>query len=108
MKIPHWLFLAGPTLAMGLGCAMNFIVMAANHGQMPVLIPGGDASLYEQDAFHCAMTASSHLKFLADWIVIKDLGVASPGDLSEWLYDATLWPGFIIWATLKLKDSGIL
>jgi hypothetical protein len=36
MKIPYASLLLGPTALFALGFAMNAVVMAANHGQMPV------------------------------------------------------------------------
>lgn len=79
--------------------------MAANKGQMPVLAPGGDNSIFDpSDLIHCAMTSATHLKFLADWIVIRDLGIASPGDFFEWAYQLSCFPALIAWITLVLKD----
>lgn len=81
---------------------MNAIVMAANGGQMPVLMPGGNCNMIEEsDWIHSCMTSATHLKFLADWIVMHH-AVASPGDFLIWLSDATLWPGLIIWSALMI------
>ena len=106
MKIPYWYLLVGPTLMYGLGFGLNALVMAANHAQMPVLMPGGDASILDpNDLLHCAMTAHTHLKFLADWIVIKGIGIASPGDFLLWSYDITFLPALVAWVTCIIKDK---
>lgn len=104
-KIPYWPLLIGPWLSFGVGFTLNALVMAANKGQMPVILPGGDASILDpSDLIHCAMTSTTHLKFLADWIVINGLGIASPGDFFEWAYEFTWFPALIAWITLVLKD----
>ncbi len=97
MKIPNWQFLVIPSLAFAIGFLSNALVMAANHGQMPVLCPGGLNIVDPDDLIHVAMTAQTHLKFLADWIVIRGIGIASPGDFGEWFFDATAIPGFAVW-----------
>lgn len=110
-KIPYWPLLIGPTLLFGIGFAMNAVVMAANGGQMPVLIPGGcttdiqNALLNEEMRIHSCMTSATHLKFLADWIVIRGIGIASPGDFLEWLCEATQVPAFILWVAAMIKDK---
>jgi hypothetical protein len=96
LKIPYWQFLLGPSLAFGLGFLFNALVRAANHGQMPVLWPGGcPPGTMGDDIIHSCMVAPTRLKFLADWIITHS-GVASPGDFLEWLFEATFWPGLII------------
>jgi Family of unknown function (DUF5317) len=107
MKIPFWYLLFGPILLFALGFTMNATVMAANHGQMPVLFPGGCTAdvqerlgleqAIEGMSVHSCMTKETRLKFLADWIVIRHLGVASPGDLLEWASDSTTTIGLILW-----------
>jgi hypothetical protein len=105
MKIPYWYLLLGPSLAFAVGFLSNALVMAANHGQMPVIVPGGHMEIFDpDDLIHCAMTAQTHLKFLADWIVIRDTGIASPGDFGEWLWEATFIPGLAAWFALLIKD----
>lgn len=105
MKIPHKWLLLGPVAMFALGFAMNAVVMAANHGQMPVLIPGNNCSLIEpEDFIHTCMTAGTHLKFLADWIVINHFGVASPGDFLEWACDQTFWPALFAWVMFVIRD----
>jgi hypothetical protein len=113
-RIPYWYLAIGPYLLVSLGFALNALVMAFNGGQMPVLWPGGcdvmhavqDAviSAGGSDSLHSCMTHSSHLKFLADWIVIKGVGIASPGDFLEWAYEATYIPAAAIWAAFLIKD----
>jgi hypothetical protein len=105
MKIPYASLLLGPTALFAIGFTMNALVMAANHGQMPVLVPGGNCSLIDaEDFIHSCMTAGTRLKFLADWIVINPFGVWSPGDLFELACKTTLWPGLILWAGFVIKD----
>jgi hypothetical protein len=99
---------------MSLGFTLNALVMAFNGGQMPVLWPGGcDAMRAIQDMvtslggssdpLHSCMTHATHLKFLADWIILKS-GVASPGDFLEWAYDYTHIPSVAIWVALTIKE----
>jgi hypothetical protein len=100
--------LLGPSLLFAVGFALNAVVMAANHGQMPVLIPGGIADGCpinpDKDFLHSCMTQATHLKFLTDWMVIKGLGIASPGDLGLWGGDAAFWPALTAWVALVIKD----
>jgi hypothetical protein len=102
-RIPYWELLIGPWLALGLGFLSNALVMAANGGQMPVLMPPGFGGIPADDWIHCVMTAQTHLKFLADWIVIRDMGIASPGDFLEWAYELSVTPLFVAWGALTLK-----
>ncbi len=102
MKIPYWQFLLSPWIAYGLGFLSNVVVMAANHSQMPVNMPPG-VLVDPNDIFHAAMTSATHLKFLADWIVLGS-GIASPGDFGLWLWDATWLPALAIWVSLVIKD----
>lgn len=98
MRIHNWQFLFVPSIAFAIGFLSNALVMAFNHGQMPVLIPGGRADIMDPDDFiHCAMTAQTHLRFLSDWIVIRGFGIASPGDFGVWFWRATFIPGLAIW-----------
>ena len=104
-RIPNWQFLVVPSLVFAIGFLSNALVMAANGGQMPVLCPGGHSELIgPDDLVHCAMTAHTHLKFLADWIVINGLGIASPGDFGEWFWGATFIPGLCVWVSLRIHD----
>lgn len=103
-KIPYLSLLIGPTLLFGIGFALNAIVMAVNGGPMPVHFTGCMNMLDPQDMLHSCMTSATHLKILADWIVIKGLGIASPGDLLEWASDITTMPGLIAWVTMIIRD----
>ncbi len=102
-RIPYWPLLLGPWLSLGLGFLLNFVVMGVNNGWMPVQVPGctGGEALSQ---IHRCMAHADHLKFLADWLVIRGLGIASIGDVFEWAYQATQFPAMIIWLTLILKD----
>lgn len=102
-KIPYWYVAATPWILFGAGFLMNAVVMAFNGAQMPVLLPGGHNVISDEDIVHTAMTATTHLRFLADWIVINDVGIASPGDFLEWLYSYTWMPAAIAWLTLILS-----
>ena len=106
MKIPYAYLLVGPTLLYALGFFLNVIVLSVNNGQMPVLVPGGcDPQLFGQDMLHKCMTNASHLKVLADWIVIKEgfgVKVASPGDFLMWAYDFIFAPALILWAYVMI------
>ena len=107
MKIPYWPLLLGPGLLFGLGFLSNAIVMAVNHGQMPVLWPGGcTPETMEGDLIHSCMTHATHLKFLADWVVIRGFGIASPGDFCEWAYEYIAMPAHLIWALLMIEKTG--
>lgn len=109
-RVPYWPFLIVPAAAYGLGFLLNEIVISINNGQMPVLSPGGCSSAIagvlftEDDYIHSCMTGASHLKFLSDWIIIKGMGIASPGDFLIWGGDRVMWPALIIWATLVIKS----
>jgi hypothetical protein len=72
---------------------------------MPVMIPPGFGPVPDGDWIHHAMTAQTHLKFLCDWIAIRGLGIASPGDMFEWFCDLTQVPCWIAAAALYLKDA---
>ena len=105
LRIPHSLFLLGPTLAFAVGFTLNAIVIAANGGSMPVLVPAGANLLDPQDWIHHAMTAVSHLPWLSDWIVIRGFAIASPGDFLIWAGLATQTIGWVIWAVLMIRDA---
>lgn len=73
-----------------LGVAFNVLVITANHGSMPVVVPvtmGAVDPGAIMDQVHVVWSSSVHLALLADWIQIPWLGVASPGDLLLWLGD---------------------
>jgi len=103
-KIPYWQFLLGPTLGMYLGIAINCIVLAANHGQMPVQWPGGCGGwdVSEYDFIHVCMTHASHLKFLCDWISLGGY-IASPGDMLIFLGSYFQTPAMFAWIILMVK-----
>jgi hypothetical protein len=82
---------------------MNTLVVAANHGQMPVLSSQCTPDMFD-DTIHGCMNAASHLKFLADWIVVPGVGVASPGDFFIWAYQGTVVPAIAAWFVLVVKD----
>ena len=60
-----------------IGAALNLVVIAANAGRMPVSASAAGVATYTP------MTASTHLNWLGDWIVVgrPTWGVYSPGDL---------------------------
>jgi len=89
-----------------LGFILNAVVMAANHSQMPVQMPGGMV-LDSEDIVHCTMTSATHLKFLADWIVINGQGIASPGDFFIWAGEYLQIPLFWAWLALIVSDSNL-
>jgi hypothetical protein len=103
MRIPYLKFLALPSLFYFLGAATNSIVMGVNDGMMPVQWPGGCGQVFDgiKDQYHTCLTHQTHLKVLADWIVIN-AGVASPGDmfiyLGDWLWHPFLygWIGMVL------------
>lgn len=82
------------------GALLNAIVMAKNDGRMPV--PFG----YHEDARHIVITASSHLKFLSDWICINDVAY-SPGDMfiHSGLFLETVFAGLVAFWALKTLDK---
>lgn len=105
MRIPYASLLLGPAALFAVGFTLNALVMAANHAQMPVLMPGGDCKLIDaEDLIHTCMTAATHLKFLSDWIVVRHSGIWSIGDFFELASEATLWPGLTLWVGFIIKD----
>lgn len=93
---------------MFLGSALNRLVVAANGGFMPVLIPGGcptaDGIL---DAIHSCLTPTSHLKILTDWLVYRN-EISSIGD---WFLDAGYFlnmPFLFAWIACATKDTNAL
>lgn len=103
-KIPHWPFLLGPVILFATGAAMNIIVMGLNHGQMPVNHALCSSMLEPDDWKHACMTSATHLKVIADWLVINGMGVASIGDLLMWAGSATWNYSLIVWASLMIVD----
>lgn len=105
MKIPYWPLLIGPSLLFAFGFALNAFVMGINHGSMPVLWPGGcTPDVMIGDTIHSCMTPFTHLKFLCDWIVVRGVGIASPGDFLELAYELIVIPSLVVWATLMIRD----
>ncbi len=61
----------------GLGVLLNFLVIAANHGAMPVSAAGMSREVVQQlqaggDGIHSLLTEQARLAFLADIIKIKN------------------------------------
>ncbi|MFI4941498.1 MAG: DUF5317 family protein [Burkholderiales bacterium] len=108
LEIKHSWLLWAPWASFAVGFLMNALVMAANRGQMPVLVPGGDCGMLiaPQDLIHTCMTASTRLKWLADWIVVNNVGVLSPGDLFMTAQEVFVLPCVLIWATLQIRHRG--
>lgn len=87
-----------PWILFGLGFVLNAIVMVSNNGLMPVLVPGIPCdAITISDGVHSCMTSTTHLKFLADWIMVSSRSIASPGDFLLWFSDYLLWPFFGAW-----------
>lgn len=109
-KVPYPVLLLGPAVLFGLGLILNAIVCGMNGASMPVLVPkaiweaNGGCPIDPEDWIHHCMTAQSHLKVLADWIAIRDFGVASPGDILEFIGGATFIPSLVAWVTCIIKD----
>jgi hypothetical protein len=106
IRIPYFYLLTFPAFMFGFGFILNAIVIALNHGQMPVQWPGGcDPDTMGDDIIHSCMASATHLKFLADWIFIRGVGVASPGDLLLWAGRFTFMPSVYAWLALVIKDE---
>ncbi len=88
---------------MSLGFLSNALVMGVNHSQMPVNMPPG-VLINPDDIFHTAMNSATHLKILADWIVLAE-GIASPGDFLLWGAALATFPMLIAWIALILKEK---
>ena len=112
---PHWWFILAPTAIYYLGFAMNVLCITANQGAMPVHFPHAFWNAVATndlhisagtlvDGVHRVMQPSDHLKWLADWIQIRGVGTASPGDMAVWLGENTRLPGLA--AYLALVWSG--
>jgi hypothetical protein len=110
MKIPYWTLAVAPSLLFGIGFAMNAIVMGINGSQMPVQLSGCTVDVIGEGtvgAIHSCMTAATHLKVLADWIVVRGVGIASPGDFLEWASDYVQPYFYTAFLTLLLNDLGL-
>ena len=105
-RIPYLWLLIAPWLLFGVGFTLNAIAMAVNGAQMPVLFPNWDPAYLSADDFrHAAMTAHTHLKFLCDWIVVKDVGTFSVGDFLLLAFGATWQASLGAWAALTIKKA---
>lgn len=105
MKIPYWQLIILPGLLFCVGFILNSIAVAANQGQMAVLMPGGCyVKDFVGDPNHVCMTHASHFKFLSDWVLIPSLGIASPGDFLIWLGEYTYLPGLYIWIAMIIRN----
>jgi hypothetical protein len=106
MKIPYKYLLFAPWVSLAIGFVLNSLAIAANHGQMAVLWPGGcaDAQAFASDAIHTCMTPATHWNVISDWIVVNHYGVVSPGDLFLWASEYTKLPALYIWIALIIKD----
>jgi hypothetical protein len=83
---------------------MNAAVVAKNGGVMPVLMTPCSADTLDGDPIHVCWSKDTKWKFLADWVVIHNVGVASPGDFFEWTYEKTFIPALFAWFILTAKD----
>jgi hypothetical protein len=114
MKIPYWTLAVAPLLSWGVGFGMNAVAVAANGGTMPVQFPFTVADVLTNgflvdhgDIIHSVMTPQTHFKFLCDWILVRDLGIASPGDLLLWLSDCIATPFYSAVVALVANDYGL-
>jgi hypothetical protein len=100
-KIPYLWLLVSPYLLFAFGFALNALVCAVNGSSMPVQVPAADMAngcpIDPSDWIHHCMTAQSHLKFLADVIAVRGLGIASVGDFFEWGGETSMVPAFFMW-----------
>jgi Family of unknown function (DUF5317) len=104
-----WLwFLVLPYSMFYLGAGLNLLVIACNHGTMPVVVPWGFHAQglpgAMMDGVHQVYNATDvHLAFLCDWIFVPFLdAVVSPGDCLLWLGDWLQVPGVVAFLTLAL------
>lgn len=91
-----YFFFALPFILGILGSFMNELVVGLNHGYMPVFLPGNFCQGNDiLDRNHICMSATTHLNWLADFIV-SNSGVSSPGDFLEDLGSVIKLPSFIV------------
>lgn len=88
-----WPLLVVPQFIYWLGALLNQLAMAANGGVMPVL--WNSMNPWDPDPRHVVMTHATHLKFLCDWINVRD--ILSPGDILLDIGDLLSTPAFWIW-----------
>ena len=102
--LPFLLLVLLPVLLWGLGYSMNVIVMAANHGTMPVYL--WNCGGIDFGKVHSCMTSATHLKWMADWINVgtgESITLASLGDGLEFLVESTWVYCVIIWMFLVIE-----
>jgi hypothetical protein len=93
--------IAIPVLLMFLGAASNQLVLIANHGTFPVMVPATSGMSEMLDDVHCVMTEKTHLNLLADVFNFK-IAIESVGDLLIdlgeflWLFAPYLWAYVVI------------
>jgi hypothetical protein len=119
MKLfPYWPYLLAPTALYYFGYFQNVLVITANQGTMPVHFPHAfwsavaTSNLHVSagtlvDAVHRVMQPSDHLKWLADWIQLRGVGTASPGDMAIWLGETTKWPGIAAYLALVWRGNKV-
>src|SRR5271166_1951113 len=114
--LPSWLLIIVPISLLVLGFSANKICVVANHGQMPVLWPGGcgDEIWNEPVISHMIMhkcityLGQARLRFLCDWILLSGNGVESPGDMMLDGGFYSIGPAFFMWLTLVLEELGYI
>lgn len=98
-----------PWLLTCFGAALNVLVITANGGLMPVIIPAswagyGSPAGTLMDQVHITWYAGVHLKFLADWIQVPWAGACSPGDLCIWAGEWIAPYGIGAWLALCWRE----
>jgi|SRR5271167_1565474 len=86
-----WVLLL-PFILYGFGAFLNVLVVSANHGMMPVVVPSSFAALNApgmiMDDVHIVYDpANARLTPLIDWIEVPHFGSYSPGDMFIYLGD---------------------
>jgi hypothetical protein len=101
------------------GVGLNILVITANHGTMPVVLPLADkqpqvnmktgevtpapeAGDLLDDVHRVYISEDIHLAALCDWIQVRGVGVVSPGDCLLWLGDWMTYPFVGAWFALLL------
>jgi Family of unknown function (DUF5317) len=113
-KLRLWLLIL-PFALFYLGAALNLLVIAANHGTMPCVIPYGWIPThlpwiipgFQMDVVHRVINPHDiHLAFLCDWIFVPFMeSVVSPGDCLLWLGDWLTVPLVSAWFALLIFGS---
>lgn len=105
LRIPYAALLYIPIIMKFLGAMSNFIVLAFNNGQMPVLMAGGCLNFDGgDDIVHTCMSHVSHLKFFSDWMHLRGEGYCSPGDFLVWGGRYIQTPFLSAWIALFIRD----